>query len=82
MGHETKGRSEFENMINGFSKVRIGCCTARLYVLTTAAHVRVFLLDRQRYKCVVACCVQSWQTKKNESSVAVSAGDKAFLWCA
>lgn len=31
MGHETKGRSEFENMINGFSKVRIGCCTASLY---------------------------------------------------
>lgn len=42
LGHETKGRSEFENMINGFSK--------------------------------------SWQTKKNESSVAVSAGDKAFIW--
>lgn len=42
MGHETKGRAEFEKMINGFSK--------------------------------------SWGTKKNESSVAVSAGDKAFIW--
>ena len=42
MGHETKGRSEFENMINGFSKVCIGCCTSGLYVQLLTVHVTIF----------------------------------------
>ncbi len=80
LGHETKGRSEFENMINGFSKVQETCCSAAVQALT--AHTRSFACCRCDAMQDCVCPLQSWETKKNECSIAVSAGDKAFLWCA